>query len=89
MYKNGGVRDLLCPIKDLYERKNGRSKVFEMVPTYLGSKECYLLSSSLMKSRNLWKNWLIIKMPEYSLSSKIVLYVQGALHYWWSSFSTP
>ena len=42
MYKNGGVRDLLCPIKDLYERKNGRSKVFEMVPTYLDSKECYL-----------------------------------------------
>ena len=41
MYKNAGARDLLCPIKGLYKRKNGRSKAFEMVSTYLGSKECY------------------------------------------------
>ena len=40
MYKNAGGRDLLWLIKDLYERKNGRSKAFEMVLTYLGSKEC-------------------------------------------------
>ena len=39
MYKNTGGRDLLWPIKDLYERKNGRSKAFEMVPKYLGSKK--------------------------------------------------
>ena len=43
MYKNAGERDLLWSIKDLYVRKNGRRKAFEMVPTYLGSKECYLL----------------------------------------------